>query len=87
VQATISFPRPGQIAGQATCNRCSAVQAAPYPWFLAESIGATGMACPELDAEQDFLGALATMTFAEIAGDTLILSNTDGRQMVFAAQP
>lgn len=83
--ATLSFPESGQIAGQAPCNRFTATQSAPYPWFEAGAIAATRMACPALDAETVFLTALSEMTLVEIQGDTMILSNDAGRQMLFKA--
>jgi heat shock protein HslJ len=44
------------------------------------------MACPEMVAETAFFEALDDMTLSEASGDTLILSNSDGRQMVFVAR-
>lgn len=84
-RATLTFPEEGKLAGQAPCNRYFAEQSAPYPWFKAGPIGATRMACADLDEEQRFLGALAAMTLSEVSGDTLILSNDTGREMVFRA--
>jgi heat shock protein HslJ len=84
--ATISFPETGKVVGQAPCNRYFATQIAPYPWFELKGIGATRMACENLAAESAFFAALEDMTLAEVSGDTLILSNTDGRQMVFVAR-
>jgi len=82
-RATLRFPEEGRIEGKAPCNRYSGDQGAPYPWFKAEKIAVTRRACPELDAEQAFLAALELMTLSEVAGDTLILSNDNGREMVF----
>jgi heat shock protein HslJ len=44
------------------------------------------MACPDLAAETTFFATLENMTLSEASGDTLILSNPDGRQMVFVAR-
>lgn len=85
-RATLTFPEEGVIAGEAPCNRYSAQQTVPYPWFRAERIISTRRACPELDAETRFLGALAEMTLVEVAGDTLVLSNDAGREMLFRAK-
>ena len=41
------------------------------------------MACDSLSAETVFFTALGDMTLAEVVGDTLILSNDKGREMVF----
>lgn len=82
-RAELTFPAPGEIAGRAPCNRFHSTQTAPYPWFKPGPIVATEMACPALSAETAFLAALGDMTLVEVAGDTLILSNDAGRQMVF----
>ncbi|MBU2992615.1 META domain-containing protein [Octadecabacter sp. 1_MG-2023] len=84
--ATISFPEEGRVEGQAPCNRYFATQTAPYPWFALEGIGATRMACENLAAESAFFAALEVMTLSEVQGGTLILSNVDGRSMVFKAR-
>lgn len=87
-RATLGFPEPGRIAGAAPCNAYSGPMTAPYPWFDAGDIAVTRRACPELAAETAFFDALTSMTLAEIAGDTLILSTPDGREMVFTrSQP
>lgn len=83
---TLRFPEEGRIEGQAPCNRFSGRQSVPYPWFKAEQIAVTRRACPALAVENAFIGALAAMTLAEVSGDTLILSNDAGREMVFTAE-
>ncbi|WP_347312421.1 META domain-containing protein [Defluviimonas sp. SAOS-178_SWC] len=86
-RATIRFPAPGKIAGDAPCNRYSGNQTAPYPWFRAERILSTKRACADLSAEQLFFTALGRVTLAEVQGDVLILSSPDGPVMVFTIQP
>ncbi|GAA6199641.1 META domain-containing protein [Aquicoccus sp. SU-CL01552] len=83
--ATLHFPEPGRIAGEAPCNRYSGVMTTPYPWFDAAQVISTRRACPEMAAEQAFLSALAAMDEAEVSGGTLILRNAAGREMVFTA--
>ena len=83
-RATLSFPERGRIAGEAPCNSYSGRMEAPYPWFEATDIAATRRACPDLAAEAAFFDALSEMTLAEVAGDTLILSTPEGREMIFA---
>lgn len=83
--ATLRFPEPGRIAGEAPCNRYSGVMTTPYPWFDAAQVISTRRACPEMAAEQAFLSALAAMGEAEVSGDTLILRDAAGREMVFRA--
>lgn len=85
-EATLTFPKEGEIAGQGPCNRYFGAMKAPYPWFDAGPIGSTRMACPNLPAETAFLKALEAATLSEVAGDTLILSNTEGLEMVFKAR-
>ncbi|WP_377510963.1 META domain-containing protein [Octadecabacter sp. R77987] len=82
-RATIQFSEEGRVTGQAPCNRYFAAQTVPYPWFNVENIGATRMACPDLDTEARFFAALEEMSLAEVLGDTLILRNDAGREMVF----
>lgn len=86
-RGTIAFPEPGVVTGQAPCNRYNAAQTAPYPWFELGPVAATLLACEDLAAEGTFLASLAEMTIAEVSGDTVILSNDAGRQMVFRADP
>jgi heat shock protein HslJ len=83
-RATLSFSEPGRIAGVAPCNTYSGRMEAPYPWFEATEIAATRRACPDLAAEAAYFHALSAMTLAEVAGETLILSTPDGREMVFS---
>lgn len=84
-RATIDVSVAGKISGQAPCNRYFADQTAPYPWFEAGPIGVTRMACTDLNVETAFFNALSEMTLSEVLDGTLILSNTDGREMVFQA--
>jgi heat shock protein HslJ len=81
--ATLTFPKAGEIVGQGPCNRYFGAMTAPYPWFDIGPIGSTRMACPDLVVETTFLAALEAATLSEVAGNTLILSNTDGLEMVF----
>ena len=84
-RATLTFPEPGKIAGQAPCNRYFGKQTAPYPWFSIDGVASTKMACPDLQAESVFFDVLSKMTLSEATGATLILSNDSGDQMVFKA--
>lgn len=85
-RATISFPEQGRVAGQAPCNSYFGEQTEFYPWFGLNGIAATRMACPDMAAETQFFAALDKMTLSEVVDSTLILSNTDGDQMVFVAR-
>lgn len=83
--ATLTFPKAGEIAGQGPCNRYFAAMTVPYPWFDVGVIGSTRMACPDHEAETAFLQALEAATLSEVLGDVMILSNTEGLEMVFNA--
>ena len=85
-RATIQFDQPGQILGEAPCNRYSGPQSAPYPWFEPGPLAVTRRACPDLAAEGQFLAALQAMRIAEVNGPVLILSTETGREMVFRAR-
>ena len=81
--ATLEFDSGGPVSGQAPCNRFSATNTVPYPWFELTPIVATRAACPDLDAETAYLGALARMTQSEVREGTLFLRNDDNEEMVF----
>lgn len=83
----LRLPGPGRAEGSGPCNAFSAEQRAPYPWFELGPIAATRRGCPELEAEAELFAALGEMGLAEVAGPVLILSNTEGREMLFRAQP
>lgn len=83
--ATLTFPKAGEIAGQGPCNSYFGAMTVPYPWFDAGPIGSTRMACPDLKVETVFLEALQAATLSEVLGDVMILSNTEGLEMVFHA--
>lgn len=83
--ATLTFPEVNRIAGNAPCNGYSASMSVPYPWFEAGPIAATKRACPDLAAESAFFNALGAATLSEVLGNTLILSNPEGLNMVFTA--
>ncbi|NNU81548.1 META domain-containing protein [Halovulum dunhuangense] len=87
--ATLRFTSDGRVTGSGPCNRFSARQTAPLPWFQIEDIAATRRACPDLAAEQVYFTALGAMEFAEVAADSLLLTNTDGESLFFrsAARP
>ncbi len=85
-RATLRLPGAGQITGEAPCNQYAARLAVPHPWFGLEALSATERGCQDLDAEDAFFAALGAMTLAETSGDVLILSNDDGREMLFRAE-
>ena len=84
-RATLRFPEPGLIAGEAPCNSYRAEMTVPYPWFEAGPIIATRRGCADLAAETRFLEALGRASLSEVAGDVLLLTDPDGLVMVFRA--
>ena len=53
VPITLNIADSGQISGEAPCNRYSADQTAPYPWFVLGPVISTRRACPELALEAE----------------------------------
>lgn len=84
-RATLTFPEEGKVAGDAPCNSYSGTQIVPYPWIGIENLAVTRKACSELPQETTFLATLTDMTIAEVSGNTLILTNDQGNEMVFRA--
>jgi heat shock protein HslJ len=84
-RATLTFPAPGQIAGNASCNSYHGAMTVPYPWFDTGTLAVTRRACPDMASEAAFLEALQDMSFSEVSGEVLILSNEAGREMIFSS--
>lgn len=82
-RATLEFQAGGPVSGQAPCNRFSAKNTVPYPWFDLTPIAATRMSCPDLAAETEYLTALERMTQSEVRQGTLYLRNDDREETVF----
>ncbi len=85
-RVTIAFPKEGTITGQAPCNRYFGKQTAPLPWFEVKELGATKMACPQLDLEVQYFNLLQEMTTVEVVQDMLILRSDTGKSMVFVSK-
>lgn len=84
-RATLTFPTPKQIAGEAPCNAYSAPFDAPYPWFEIGQIASTKRTCAYQSDEDRYLSTLRAMTLAEVSGAVLVLSDANGREMVFSS--
>lgn len=82
---TLQFPDEGGIIGQAPCNSYFATMTAPYPWFKVGPIGATRMACDDLDKEADYFEMLEKMQQVEVLGNTLVLTDGAKLELVFKA--
>ncbi len=85
--ATLRFPSKGQVEGRGPCNSFSGAQSTVYPWFEVQRLVTTRRACPDLAEEQAMLAALQSMTFVEVSGPVMILSNSAGGEMVYRAGP
>ena len=83
ISASLILGKNGEVSGRAPCNGYFGKTTVPYPWFQVETIGATKMACPNLSDETDYFNRLKSMTLSEVSGDTLILSNDEGQNLVF----
>ena len=81
--ATLEFDSGGPVSGQAPCNRFSATNTVPYPWFQLTPIVATRAACPDLEAETAYLAALSRMTQSEVRQGSLFLRNDENEEMIF----
>lgn len=86
-RATLYFPAPAQIAGATPCNSYFGVQTTPAPGFNASGVGVTQRLCPDFGQEAEFLTALRAMTISEFRGNTLILRDESGREMIFVGVP
>lgn len=84
-EATIAFPNKGEVTGTGPCNAFTSTIEVPYPWFKLGPIASTRKACPALAAETAYFRALKEATLVEVSGPVMIISNTDGLNLVFNA--
>lgn len=83
-RATLQFPEPGRVAGQAPCNRFSGAIEIDGTAIALGPLAATQMACPDLAAETAFLNSLSGMTGLTREDGLLTLRNAEsGETMVF----
>ncbi|MEM8789917.1 MAG: META domain-containing protein [Pseudomonadota bacterium] len=83
--ASLRFGSGGSVSGTAPCNSFSARQTAPLPWFEIADLTATQRGCPLARDEAAFFQALRAMDFAEVADNSLLLSNDQGQTLFFQA--
>ncbi len=81
----MTFAHQGSVDGEGPCNPFTATQRSPYPWFELDPFISVDDFCSKLDQETEFFDALQAMSVSEVVGDTMILSNDAGREMVFKA--
>lgn len=72
--ATLNLSEPGQLFGQAPCNRYSAPLTQEGRSFRLGNLAATRMACPQLQAEDRFLGLLRLIEAADHRARLLLLT-------------
>lgn len=81
--ATIRFQPDGRISGAGPCNGFTAQQKAPLPWLEITNIASARRTCPDQLAEDAFFLALGNMRFAEVAADSVLLTNNSGQSLFF----
>lgn len=81
--ASIDFAADGKVTGKAPCNRYFGSYSGTLPQIAFAAMGATRMACPDLDAETAYFNALQTVTAAEVTTDRLLLTGPEGRVLEF----
>ena len=77
--------KQGEVTGTGPCNAFTSTIEVPYPWFKLGPIASTRKACPALAAETAYFRALKEATLVEVSGPVMIISNTDGLNLVFNA--
>ncbi len=82
-RATISFPAPDTVAGNAPCNSYGAQLTASLPQFETDGFISTEIACDALVDEGVFFAALTIMTQATVTAGNVTLTNPAGGRMVF----
>ena len=81
---TIQFGENGAVSGQMDCNRYTATQTAPLPWFELGPIASTKALCPAAQSEQAFSKTLGAAETAELQGNVLLISGPEG-ELVFSS--
>lgn len=83
---TLAFAGDG-FSGQAPCNRYFGQTGAALPALAIDSIGATRMACPDLDREQAWFETLKSVQRAEMDQGHLFLIGPEGLVVEFVRDP
>jgi heat shock protein HslJ len=81
---TMDLSEAGRAAGQAPCNRWFGGVEGSLPAFKLSAVGATRMACPEMEAEAAFLSALEAVREVRMEGERLILAGEGDLVLEFA---
>jgi heat shock protein HslJ len=84
-RVNISFDAEGKVTGQAPCNRYFASWEQNGQQLSIQQVGATKMACPDLQQEQAFFAQLAKVDGFEIKQTILLLKQGDEVLLSFKA--
>ncbi|TCL00480.1 heat shock protein HslJ [Shimia isoporae] len=80
----IAFGPHGSVNGTGPCTQFTAGQRAPYPWFEIElEDNITAPECTFSTQERKYFADLKDMQIVEVSGPNMVLTNEDGREMVF----
>lgn len=82
-RTTLQFQLDGSIYGNAPCNSYTASQKIPLPWFEAGPIVSTSRACDDLAEERKYFQVLDEVIFAEITGNTMLLTGDGGVSLLY----
>ena len=82
--ATINLGEPGHVSGQAPCNRYFGEAVSDGAALKFGALGATMMACENMQAESDFLAALAAVDTAALGEDGTLTLTGGAHTLVFA---
>ncbi|WP_157966298.1 META domain-containing protein [Oceanibium sediminis] len=83
--ATVRLLNDGKVSGAGPCNTYTAVQKAPLPWLEITDLASTRRTCDQQRSEDAFFIALQAMDFAEIGGDSLLMTNNAGQSLFFTS--
>lgn len=84
--AEIEIDATGALRGTGPCNGFGARLGIDLPAVTMGAIRATKRACPDLAAENVFLGALQQVEQAAVEGETLLLTTPGGTVLSFRAK-
>lgn len=84
---SITFTTDGKVSGKAPCNRYFGSYSGELPDIALSPLGATMMACDQLDVEAVYFKALQAMTRAEVDQDRLFLIGPKGGVLEFSRDP
>jgi hypothetical protein len=84
--AALRFPGRMRFQIETPCAVLDGRITAPLPWFEAQKITFAPRPCDDSPWQTDLMKILKTVTLAEIAGDTILLSSDARVALVFRTQ-